>query len=90
MDMNFCIKIPVAKINQNLIFFYYLKKKKRKKKREKHIKKNFHMPLFHKLKNRTLTKTTLITVYFLFFTYTEGQHIPSYHLQSGTQRKGHR
>lgn len=48
------------------------------------------MPLFHKLKNRTLTKTTLITVYFLFFTYTEGQHIPSYHLQSGTQRKGHR
>lgn len=31
MDMNFCIKIPVAKINQNLIFFYYLKKKKKKK-----------------------------------------------------------
>lgn len=30
MDMNFCIKIPVAKINQNLIFFYYLKKKKKK------------------------------------------------------------
>lgn len=30
MDMNFCIKIPVAKINQNLIFFYYLKKEREK------------------------------------------------------------
>lgn len=39
MDMNFCIKIPVAKINQNLIFFYYLKKKRKKKKREKTYKK---------------------------------------------------